>query len=336
MEEVYTVTGSPLKGAGLEKLKQFLSACELDYDDNIGFTVLLMEDGEIIAAGSLDGATVKCVAVSPAHQGEDLTGQIMTALMQKAAQDGHRHLMLYTKPRNQALFQPFGFHPVIRTPDCLLMENQRNGLNRFLEGLDRPGNSQGPVGCIVAHCNPFTLGHRWLIEQAAAECAWVHLFILSEDRGMFSAAQRLCMARSGCQDLSNVLVHPSGPYMVSSATFPTYFLKDKHLAGAVRCEVDVRLFGEKIAPALGITRRYAGTEPLCAVTAQYNDYMRKWLPEYGVTFCELERRTALGSAISASKVRKLLAENRVDELGDLLPASTLERIASCKSNTIPT
>ena len=324
---MYAFTGAPLQGTALERLKQFLSACELDYDDNIGFSVLLMEDGEVIATGSLDGATVKCVAVAASHQGEDLTGQIMTALMQKASQNGHRHLMLYTKPRNQALFQPFGFHPVIRTADCLLMENQRNGLERFLQSLDKPEDQNGPVGCIVAHCNPFTLGHRWLIEKAASECAWVHLFILSEDRGMFPAEERLAMARAGCEDLPNVLVHPSGPYMVSSATFPTYFIKEKHRTGGIHCELDVRLFGEKIAPALGITRRYVGTEPFCAVTAQYNEHMKRLLPDYGIELCELKRREAGGNAISASRVRCLIAEDKLQTLKDLLPLTTMERIA---------
>ena len=324
---MYPVVGAPLHGTALEKLKHFLSSCGLDYDENIDFTVLLMEDGEVIATGSLDGTTVKCVAVSPAHQGEDLTGQIMTELMLKAAREGHRHLMLYTKPRNQALFQPFGFHNVIRTPDCLLMENQRNGLERFLEGLPKPSDQRGPIGCIVAHCNPFTLGHRWLIEQAAAECAWVHLFILSEDRGMFSAEERLQMARAGCRDLPNVLVHPSGPYMVSSATFPTYFIKEKHRTGGIHCELDVRLFGEKIAPALGITRRYVGTEPFCAVTAQYNEHMKRLLPDYGIELCELERREAGGKAISASRVRYLIAEDNLQALKDLLPLTTMKRIA---------
>ena len=124
---------------------------------------------------------------------------------------------------------------------------------------------------------------------------------------MFTPAERMQMAREGCSDLSNVLIHPTGPYMVSSSTFPTYFIKDKHRTGDIHCELDVRLFGEKIAPALGITRRYVGTEPNCAVTAQYNAHMKQLLPHYGVELVEVERRTFDGSAISASIVREKLA-----------------------------
>ena len=323
---MYLCTGAPLQGSQLHKLKSFLLACHLEYDAGIRFTALMMEDDEIIATGSLDGNTIKCVAVSPACQGEDLTAKILTVLYQEAARQRLDHLMLYTKPHNQYLFAGLGFHPVIRTPDVLLMENKRSGLTDYLTTLEKPTDDAAPVGCIIANANPFTLGHRYLVEQAAAECAWVHLFILSEDRGMFSPAKRLQMAREACADLPNVLVHPSGPYMVSSATFPSYFLKDQAQAPAVHCELDIRLFGERIAPTLHITRRYVGTEPLCPVTSQYNARMKALLPEYGVDVIEVDRLEAANAPISASRVRALVQAADCDALAPLLPATTLRII----------
>ncbi len=323
---LYLMTGEPLQRSLTERLQAFLHACGIEYDPCVQFTALLMEADEILATGSMDGAVIKCVAVSPAHQGEDLTGQIMTVLLQRAAEKGLRHLMLYTKPRNQHLFTAFGFHPVIRTADVLLMENQRGGLDSFLAGLTKPADDRGPVGCIVANANPFTLGHRYLAEQAATECAWVHLFILSEDRGMFSPEARLAMAEAACRDLPNVLIHPSGPYMVSAATFPSYFLKDKVQAEDAHCELDVQLFGEKIAPALGVTRRYVGTEPDCHVTARYNQQMKRLLPEYGIELIEVPRRMAADGAISASRVRELIRQGRTDELTALLPEEVIKTI----------
>ena len=323
---LYLCTGAPLTGSLLKKLQSFLLSCHLEYDSNICFTAAMMEDDEIIATGSLDGCTIKCVAVSPAYQGEDLTAKIVTVLFQEAARMGLSHLMLYTKPRNQYLFAGLGFHPVIRTADVLLMENRAHGLEDFLRCLDKPHDDRIPVGCIVANANPFTLGHRHLVETAARECAWVQLFILSEDRGMFSPAERLHMAREACADLPNVLVHPTGPYMVSSSTFPSYFLKDQAQAPAVHCELDVRLFGEKIATALGITRRYVGTEPLCPVTSQYNARMKALLPEYGIDVIEIDRKAADGAPISASRVRELIRQADFDALAPLLPPSTLQTI----------
>lgn len=335
---MHLLTGNPMQGILLNKLKQFLEDCDLEYDSSICFSAMLMDGDDIAATGSLDGATLKCIAVSPRHQGEDLTGQIMTVLFQEAARSGHRHLMLYTKPHNQHLFSPLGFHPVIRTTDCLLMENQRNGLHTFLSGIERHDDAQ-PVGCIVAHCNPFTKGHRYLIERAAAECAWVYVFILSEDRGMFSPEQRLNMAISGCQDLKNVSIHPTGPYLVSAATFPTYFIKDKSRTQDIHCELDVRLFAEKIAPALHISRRYVGTEPTCAVTAQYNAHMKALLPQYGIELVEVPRKEADGNPISASRVREMIQNKKTDQLIHLLPQSSLEWIHTIEGGSscpIPT
>lgn len=325
---MHLITGSPMQGTMLRRLTAFLKFCGLEYDASIRFTAALMENDEIIATGSLDGATLKCIAVSPLHLGEDLTAQIMTILLQEAARQGLKHLMLYTKPRNQYLFRAFGFHPVIRTADCLMMENRRDALDAFLSGLEKPADGALPVGAIVANCNPFTKGHRYLIETAASECAWLHLFILSEDRGMFSPEGRLEMARAGCRDLSNVLVHPTGPYMVSSATFPSYFIKDKARVDDIHCELDVRLFGEKIAPALNITRRYVGTEPSCAVTAHYNAQLKRLLPQYGIQLIEIERKTVDDGVISASRVRALIEENKYETLSDLLPESSIEIIQS--------
>ena len=323
---MYTITGAPLEGAWLERLQQFLRTLGLRYDINIRFTVLLIEDDQIAATGSLDGSTLKCIAVDPRFQGEDLTAQVITALFHEAAKQGIPHLMLYTKPQNQYLFAPFGFHSVIRTTDCLLMENKRSGLSDFLTSIEKPKHASGSVGCIVAHCNPFTLGHRYLIMQAAAECSHVYVFILSEDKGMFAPEERLRMAREGCEDINNVSVHPGGPYMVSSATFPSYFIKDEQKADQVYCEADLRLFGEKIAPALSITRRYVGSEPRSPVTCRYNEEMHALLPRYGIEVREFERITDGTDVISASRVRRLLKENDTKSIASLLPESSIRII----------
>lgn len=327
---MYMITGAPFEGKRLRQLQLFLKSCGLDYDASIAFTAALMEDDEIIATGSLDGSTVKCVAVSPAHQGEDLTSRIMTVLVQKAAEKGIRHLMLYTKPQNRMLFMPLGFHPVIATADCLLMENKRGGLKEFLSAVTKPHRAGDRVGCIVAHCNPFTLGHRYLIETATKQCDYVHVFVLSEEKGMFTFPERMQMVKAGCSDLENVLIHPTGPYMVSSATFPDYFIKDKQRVEDIRCEMDIRLFTEQIAPALGIHCRYVGTEPNCPVTAGYNARMKEMLPASGIELIQIPRKETMGAPVSASRVRALMAAGDVTQLKEMLPQSTLQLIGARK------
>ena len=319
------IVGSPLTGPWQEKHRCFLAENGLDHTEHTDFTALLTEDEQIIAAGSLDAATLKCIAVSPLYQGEDLLSRIMTALLQEALNRGCDKLMLYTKPLNQSRFAPFGFYPLVRTRDCLVMENKRTGLRDYLENVKAPFDKE-PVGAIVAHCNPFTLGHQYLMEQAAQDCGTLHVFVLSEDKGLFSPAERLEMVRKGLSHLPNVLIHQTDAYMVSSATFPTYFIRDREKAAHVYCESDLALFGEKIAPFLHITRRYVGTEPHSPVTARYNEAMKQLLPGYGIDVIEIPRLEKDESAISASLVRQWMEARDVEKIARLVPQTTLAYI----------
>jgi len=318
------LTGRPMKGMNLQRLQRFLKTCSLSYDEGVSFTAMLEdEDGEIIAAGSLDGNTLKCIAVSPMHQGEDLTARILTELRKEAFDRGCDHLMLFTKPGNLSIFSAFGFYPVMRTADCLLMENKRSGIADFVKALEKP-QVQGSVGCIVANCNPFTNGHRYLMETAASQVDVLHVFVLSEKKSAFAPEVRMELVRRGTAHIKNIVLHPTGPYMVSSGTFPSYFIKDKGRVGSIHCELDVRIFAEKIAPALNITKRFVGTEPNCQVTAFYNEQMKARLPEYGIEVIEIPRLEEGGSAVSASRVRALLAEGKIEEIRPLVPDSTYE------------
>ena len=64
--------GRPLKGYDLERLKEFLKSMDLDYDAGIEYSICLEdEDYRIIAAGSVEENVLKCIAISPDHQGKD-------------------------------------------------------------------------------------------------------------------------------------------------------------------------------------------------------------------------------------------------------------------------
>lgn len=309
--------------------EQFLRRMDLEPDMAVETTVLVWEDGDLIAAGSRQGNVLKCIAVDPAHQGEGLTATLLTQLRQDAFQHGIRRLFLYTKPQNQAMFSALFFYPVARTDQVLLLENRTDGVRNFLEGLETPCRS-GVIGAAVMHCNPFTRGHRWLIETAARECDWLYVFVLSEDRGLLPAADRLELVRQGTADLRNVTVHPTGLYLISQATFPTYFLKDKGRAGEVQCRLDIEIFIRYFAPHFGITRRYVGTEPLCPVTGQYNEALAQALPQAGIELRQLPRLERDGAPISASAVRALLGTGQEEVLRTLVPDTTLAYLRAKK------
>lgn len=307
----------------LEKTKAFLASSGLDYDESCSFTVNVLDEGEIIATGSLDGNVLKCIAVSSLRQGEGLSATIVTELRKVSFDNGESHLFIFTKPNNIDMFEGLSFYPVAKTQDALLMESIRGGCSAFVSALPK---KQGVCGAIVANCNPFTLGHRYLVEQAAKECDWLYLFILSEDKSRFSAHTRFELAKKGVADLENVIVCPTGKYLISAATFPTYFIKDKTHAEDIKCDMDIEVFTSRFAKALNITKRFVGTEPNSPVTNAYNERLKLILPRYGIKLIEIERKAQDLEPISASRVRKLITQGKRNELIPLLPQSTMEYI----------
>ena len=298
----------------------------LRYDSGVEYTVLYYDSqGNIAATGSLQKNVLKCIAVAEECRGEGLTASVVSTLRAAAFSRGQQHLFLFTKPQNQAMFQDFGFYPVSSTQDMLLMENKKGGIDAFVASLEK---GRGEQAAIVANCNPFTLGHRYLVETAAARCDTLHLFVLSEDASLFPSRVRMELVRRGVADLANVIVHPTSDYLISAATFPTYFLKKGEDAARIQSELDITLFASRIAPLLHITKRFAGEEPFDPVTRSYNEAMVRLLPQYGISFIRIARFTTGGpqdEIISASRVRKLLMEEGVTEkLLSFVPPCTAE------------
>jgi [citrate (pro-3S)-lyase] ligase len=353
--------GFPFRGAALEKLRSFLFDCGLTYDTRVRYSVCLTEGDRIAASGSLDGSVLKCIAVSPDFRDEGLAARVVTELVTEAGRNGCFHLFLFTKPENEALFTDLGFYPIAKIPESLLMENKKNGVADFVAGLAVPGISaehsgadarfsasaadsgaSGEIGAVVVNCNPFTNGHLYLIETAARQCGALHIFIVSEDGGAaFSADVRRDLVIAGTAHLSNVYPHPTGPYLISAATFPDYFLKNGPGAAppeTVNTRLDLAIFAERFARPLGITCRFVGSEPSDRLTAEYNRQMKEVLPSYGIRVAEIPRIESGGEAVSAGRVRRLLSEGNLPAIRELVPPTTfarLEKIAREKRNGTP-
>ncbi|MCM1055677.1 MAG: adenylyltransferase/cytidyltransferase family protein [Bacteroides sp.] len=184
------------------------------------------------------------------------------------------------------------------------------------------------IGSVVMNCNPFTLGHRHLIEQALRQCDFLIIFVVEEDKSMFSFDDRLRLVDLGVADLPNVEVIPSGRFVLSSLTFSEYFNKSEMQDRVIDTSLDITLFAKEIAPCLHISKRFAGEEPLDRVTHMYNETMRGILPQYGIEFIEIPRKTLSGEPISASRVRSLLNTGELEEIKSLVPESTYEYLCS--------
>jgi len=206
--------------------------------------------------------------------------------------------------------------------------NENPEFRNYIENLKFIGTeipqATGVIGAIVVNCNPFTLGHRYLIEKAANEVDFLYVFVVEEDLSVFPFEDRINLVDLGTDDLPNVAVLGSGKFIISSLTFPEYFVKGERQGAVIDPSADVELFGLHIAPALGISIRFAGTEPNDSITRQYNEYMSMLLPKYNIEFREVERIIISGDPISASRVRSLLDDRDFENIKTLVPLTTLE------------
>jgi [citrate (pro-3S)-lyase] ligase len=312
-----------------EAVEAFLGRLDLSLEDDIELCAVMEEDGAIVATGSLSGDILKCIGVRPDRDGEGLANRVVGQLVAAAASLERFHLFVYTKPSNEYLFSRMGFRLLASSgADSILMENSPRGIESYLAGVKAriPGGMAD--GAIVVNCNPFTLGHRYLLERAAAASEFLVVFVLSGERSVFPQSVRESLVRAGTAELGNVRVVPGSSYCISGATFPSYFIKEKSRSTSIQARLDLELFARRIAPALGITKRFVGTEPFCEVTSTYNSVMAEVLPRNGIRLVEIPRLESGGLAISASAVRKALRDSDLAAVRNMVPRTTWDWLHS--------
>lgn len=307
------------------------------------------EDGdEILAGGGLDGNVIKCVAVSESARSEGLMNILVSRLIVIAREEGRDSVKAFTKPENEGIFKSLGFGLLASAPKAILMESGRGGLpeyKKYLASLARPGRN----GAIVMNANPFTKGHRYLVEQAASQVDNLYVIVVKEDRSRFPYVERKAMIEAGCAGLDNVVVCEGSDYAISAATFPTYFLKKLDDATDTQIALDLDLFVNHIAQPLGVTVRFAGSEPEDALTRRYNELMAEILPGTSVAvvrqahqpdpelvkgsalrqarrpidFVEIPRLEQNGNPLSATSLRRALDKGNLKEAMEYIPKSTV-------------
>ena len=342
------------------RIEQFLGDNGLRLDDVDYYATLVDETtDEIVAGGGLKGGVIKCVAVADGHKGEAVANQIVSHLIAQANADGHQCVKLFTKPQNQRMFESMSFRLLAEAPKAILMETGIGGIKRYSEELEsekgkvkseksdgesekgkvKSEKSNGklhhlntspqqpimpPSGIIIMNCNPFTLGHRYLIEQAAQQVQTLYILVVREDCSMFSYDERKAMIVRGVAHINNVVVCDGSEYSISATTFPTYFLKCLSDASDTQMTLDIDLYRRHIAPALGATVRFVGTEPDDPLTRRYNELMKSMLPDVR----EVARLEKSGVVVSASRVRKAIVENHLAQAARLVPPTTVPYIVA--------
>ena len=278
-------------GLALEEVDLYLAACD--------------SDGSILAGGGLLRDTIKCVAVSEKARARGLATPLVSRLIALGADRGFTSLRVFTKPENRKIFESLGFRLAASAPKAILMTS---GIS--VPRQEAPGSFRfaplSSTGIIVMNANPFTLGHRYLAEQAAGRCERLYVLVVREEASRFPFEERFAMVQAGLADIPNVVVCDGGTDVISRSVFPTYFLKDLSDAAPTQMALDLDLFCRSVAPSYGATMRFVGSEPTDALTAEYNRMMKEILPARGIEVVEIPRLEADGAPVSASTVRALL------------------------------
>ncbi|MBO6082743.1 MAG: GNAT family N-acetyltransferase [Bacteroidales bacterium] len=207
-----------------KKAEAFLAENGLRLEPVESWYVIENEAGDIVAGGGLDKDIIKCIAVSEQARGEGLMAQLVSHLLAKAGENGYHNIKVYTKPANRSQFEDLGFHLLAQAPEIILLENGR-GLQDYCNGLAQRRIPE-KCGVVVINADPMTLGHKYLIEQAAARIDHLYVIVLGGDRSRFTADARLRLVEKVCRRMDNVSVLGGGDYCISPATFPSYFLKN--------------------------------------------------------------------------------------------------------------
>lgn len=303
-------------------------------EETIDETFGLFDNGRLLATASRYQNVIKCVAVDQHVQGGAYFNQIISHLMNRNTDFGYFKHYVYTTPDSKQAFEFLGFKEIEHVDHKLVfMENAISGFDLFLEKLKSHRVDQENISAIVMNANPFTLGHQYLVERASAETDHVFVFVLSEEMSVFTAEIRKRLVKAGVDHLTNVTVLSTDNYMVSNATFPSYFLKETDDTTSIQARLDARLFANHIAPVLNISTRYVGNEPHSQATNIYNDALKQEFKSK-LDLQVIERKENKIDVISATKVRELLVEDDLETIRYFVPETTSQFLKSEEGKAI--
>lgn len=307
-----------------ERVHKFLEGFDLKLDNDVDYTLIIEQNEEIKATCSKAKNVFKCFAVSKDLQGENVTSKLISALIDKSFEEGIFHNFIFTKPDKEKIFSSLNFKLLYKTDHVAFLENGIYNIDKALDKISKEYNINNTEEktALVMNCNPFTLGHRYLIECASKNSKEVIVFLVEEDKSLFPFKARYNLVKEGTKDLKNVKIVPGGEYIISSATFPTYFIREADTLVKAHAEIDAGIFGKYFGEKFNIKKRFVGEEPYSQVTNTYNQVLKITLPKFGIELEEIKRKEAQGEFISASRVRELIKNERLNEVKELVPSVT--------------
>ncbi|MDR3214826.1 MAG: adenylyltransferase/cytidyltransferase family protein [Bacilli bacterium] len=295
----------------LLKLESFISNQNLYFDENIDLALVIKENNEIVACACKKDNIFKMIAVADNYQSNNYVSTLISELINKGYQEGYNQFFIYTKLIYEDIFSSFGFKKIVSYQEIGFFEK---AVVSFDEYYLKYQNNYHNKGCIVMNANPFTLGHYYLVKKALEKVDYLYVFVVEEDKSYFDFKTRFNLVKKALSNLENVKVIPSGPYIISQATFPTYFLKSLDKASEYYANIDSLLF-IKIMNLLNINYRFVGSEPLDKLTNYYNQVLHHNLKDKLII---IDRKSINNNIVSASLIRKLLLNKKYDDIKELV------------------
>ncbi|MDE5643933.1 MAG: triphosphoribosyl-dephospho-CoA synthase [Muribaculaceae bacterium] len=285
-------------------------------------------DDNLLGTAALDGDIIKYVAIDHRHRGEAIANSLLSRIISEAGCNGIFNLKIFTKPEYTTLFTDLSFNVIGQSATSVMLENSLTELKRYKNYLRKAALEANPgalpAGVIVMNANPLTEGHLHLIRESASGIGQLFIIPLADNpKTLFSYQSRRSALLDTTRDLKNVTVLEGSPYCISSATFPSYFIKqlDRRTESHIRLDLDI--FIRHIAHSLGVSVRFFGEEPTDPLTARYNRLMKEILPANGIETVEIPRlRDGSDEVISASRIRKGLEDRKLYPLLGIVPAAT--------------
>lgn len=309
------------------RLQAFLEENGLVWEGAPDRAAVIYGDSRILASAAIRGNIIKYVAVLPEYRMNGWAVSLVSKIIEDAYLCGKTHLFLFTRTEKAESFEAIGFQRICEYEGVVLLECGGSGIQGFVKRLQKH-RAPGKNGAIVMNANPFTLGHRYLVEKASVQVERLHVFMVREDGSAIPFEDRYEMVKRGTEDIANVTVHRGSEYILSHITFPSYFMKASDEKAFWQAGLDVELFRRHIAPALRIGIRFVGEEPFDRTTQGYNLKMREILKQDGIEVREIKRLEADGVAVSASLVRRYIKNGEIDRAFALVPKTTREYLTS--------
>lgn len=307
-----------------ELIKEFLNKFSLSYDQDIDYSLYVVIDEKIIGTISASLNIIKAFAVDLDYRGS-LASTLISRAINELYRRGYTFYQVYTTPNNKAMFEAMNFYEIISSENVSLLESKNRDIMAELIRLkDKYKVNSSDVAAIVMNCNPFTNGHLYLITEASKKHEQVIVFLLEEEKSMFSFASRYEMVLKGVASLDNVVVIPSSNYLISSLTFPTYFLKQEDEKTFEEAKLDALIFEKYFIPIFNIKKRYLGSEE-DIVTSKYNKVLKEYFGDFIVIIPRIKNNDKY---ISASIVRKYLENKEFEKIKEIVPLTTYSFLKS--------